>query len=113
MAGANLINIIVGLLVPPPATTFNVSAIPITGYYAIQLIWLEKHVRDLLRRRDAQLDQNRILLNKNYQMLLNNDFFIEKYEDDLRDFEILATQYRREVMDMHNQLKFRILGAIK
>lgn len=93
MLGANLITLLSGLLVPPPATSFNWGTIPIIAYYSFQLIKLERAIRKQLLIRDNILDHNSLKLERNREklekiMLMNDRCYNEfmKYESDIVEF---------------------------
>jgi len=93
MLGANLITLLSGLLIPPPATSFNWGTVPVICYYSFQLLKLEKEVRRQLKERDAVLDRNQDILLKNgviisNAILMNDEYFeeFERYETDIVNF---------------------------
>lgn len=110
MLGANMTNLLCGLLAPPPATSFNWSAIPIIGYYSWQMIKLEKKVRTALNARECQLIQNDSILEDNFQLIMHNDSLINAFGDQLNTFEKEVEAYYRYVMKNHIELKTRILN---
>ncbi len=55
MAGANLVAILCGLLVPPPATSFQWPAIPPLLYYGGRLVWMMRSIEKSLDARDEAL----------------------------------------------------------
>jgi hypothetical protein len=93
MLGANLVTLLSGLLVPPPATSFNWGTIPVICYYSYQLIKLEKSLREQLLIRESILDENFLKLERNRRSLekvslMNDECYQEfmKYETDIIDF---------------------------
>jgi hypothetical protein len=58
MAGANLVTILCGLLVPPPATSLNWPAVPPLLYYGGRLVWLWHSIDKALAARGETLRAN-------------------------------------------------------
>jgi len=110
MLGANMTNLLCGLLAPPPATSFNWSTIPIVGYYSWQMIKLEKKVRSALSAREGQLMQNDSVLEENFQLIIHNNSLINVFGDQLNSFESEVEAYYSYVMKNHTELKTRILN---
>jgi hypothetical protein len=109
MLGANVTNLLLGLLAPPPYTSFNWSTVPIIGYYSWQLIKMERQVREALRKRDQQLTENDRKLYDNFSIISDNDSLINAMETDLEAFEKEVEAYYQQVIKNHNELKRRIL----
>jgi hypothetical protein len=109
MLGANFITLLSGLLVPPPATSFNWGTIPAICYYSYQLIKLEKEVRRQLKVRDDLLERNQAVIFRNNEtlkntVLMNDDYYNEflKYENEIVDFN-------KRTIAKHETLKKRLM----
>jgi hypothetical protein len=109
MLGANVVNLLCGLLAPPPYTSLNWSTIPIIGYYSWQLVKLEKKVQEALEKRERALEKNDRILKENAKALLGNDGLIESFGAHLDSLEKEVNEYYQLTMANHEVLKRRIL----
>ena len=109
MLGANFINIVTGLLVPPPATSLNISAIPIIGYYMWGLIKLELSVRKELKKRDDVLNENENTLYANICKISDNDKILHQMLDELEHYDAEVQKYYVSTNNYQDFLANRIL----
>lgn len=111
MLGANFTNVATGLLVPPPATSLNWSAIPIIGYYLIRLVALEFRIRKELKVRDDVLNENENTLYANLQKVAGNEAKLNSMLSELMAYDEQVQQYYKITNSYQESLKNQILGA--
>lgn len=110
MLGANFINVITGIVVPPPLTSLNWSAIPIIGYYFFQLIKLEIRIRKELKIRDNVLNENAETLLSNMQKIAENEIKLSQMLQELMQYDAQVQKYYKETNDFQDFLANRILN---
>lgn len=109
MLGANFINLLFGLYFPTKVATLNWSTIPVIGYYGFQLLRLEKNVRAVLNKRDNQLKDNYIKIEKNETLLKQFMIFDDQTYNELLHFEEELFKYNNKVLKYHDSIKESIL----
>ena len=113
MAGANLVTILVGLLIPPPATSLNWGALPILGYYVVRIILMERKLHKELDARDLVLDENESTLFGNLAMIAGDEATLRKMLDELDEMDRIVQKYYNDVNDRQEALAKEILGGEK
>ena len=93
MLGANFINVITGIIVPPPSTSLNWSAVPIIGYYFFQLLKLEFRIRKELQIRDDVLNENEQTLFSNMQKIAGNQSTLNQMLQELMQYDAQVQKY--------------------
>ncbi len=94
MLGANFTNLITGLYIPPPNTTFNPSTIPMIAYYGIRLYRLERRVEDELKSRGETLKQNDLTIIRNLSIIDENE---KSIGDMIHDMERCEAEVDKEI----------------
>ena len=104
MLGANFVNLITGLWIPPPKTTFNHSTIPFIAYYGIRLYRLEKRIEKELSARDETLAQNDLTLARNLSILDENGARISGMVRDMERYEAEVDRVIRQADELQADL---------
>ena len=110
MLGANVTNVITGLIVPPPATTLNLSVLPIIAYYLWEIVKLELNVRKQLRIRDDVLNDNEQTLYSNLQKVAGNEAKLNRMLSELMAYDAEVHKYYLSTNDYQQFLADRILN---
>lgn len=113
MLGANFTNVATGLIIPPPATSLNWSAMPVIGYYLVRLIMLEGRVRKELKIRGSVLDDNDNTLMSNMKKVADNEQKLNKMLAELMDYDAQLQKYYLLTNSYQESLKKKILGTNK
>ncbi len=111
MLGANVVTLLSGLLVPPPATSLNWGAIPVIAYYSIQIIRMEKRIRNELNGREEILNENDQVLIENEAMLNNISISNGEYYNNVIKYEKDIEKYYIEAISNHKKVKSLFEGA--
>ena len=110
MLGANFTNLVTGLYIPPPNTTFNHSTIPIIAYYGIRLYRMEKRIAAALKSRGETLAQNDLTLTKNLTIINENEKMISKMIEDMEHYGAEVDKEIRQADELQDDLFNRLVS---
>jgi hypothetical protein len=104
MAGANLTAILVGLLIPPPATSFNYPCIPPLLYYGGRLIWMSHKIDKALETRQKIIESNHSALLEFEKMIIENDETLAENQARMETNKYMLKQLECVRADLHKKI---------
>ena len=108
MLGANVVNLMTGLLVPMASKSLNLSAIPVIGYYFYRLVQLEMQINKELKVRDIVLNENEATLQYNLNIVARNKEELQKMLLQLSEYHKQVNAFYHQVNQRHETLINRI-----
>ncbi len=109
MLGANFTNLVTGLYIPPPNTTFNYSTIPMIAYYGIRLYRLERRVEAELKSRGETLEQNDLTITRNLSIIDENEKTIDEMIRDMERYEAEVDKEIRQADELQADIFNRLI----
>lgn len=110
MAGANLITILTGLFIPLPATSLNWGALPVLGYYIVQILLMERCIHKELNARDLILEENEVTLLGSLAAIAGDDATLRRMIAELDEIDRQVQKYYHDVNVRQDELAKEILG---
>lgn len=104
MAGANLTAILVGLLTPPPATSFNYPCIPPLLYYGGRLIWMSHKIDKALETRQKVIESNHSALLEFDKMITENDENLAENQARMETNRYMLKELESARIDLHKKI---------